>query len=125
MPRSLLPVLALCLVPGLAAAGPDQSWGRAVDGRPVPSELHLRRCATGCAAEVTFRNRHLWGPALTRRFTLEIEGLSVAVTVTDGESAAPDLMRVEPPPGYLAEPSELAVDEDAVGVIRLQPLPMS
>jgi hypothetical protein len=123
--RRLLLLSLLCLAPGLATAGPDQLWGRAVDGRPGPSELHLRRCESGCAVEVTFLNRHLWGPALTRRFVLELDGIEVAVTVADGESMAPDRIVVEPPPGYVAEPSALDVDEDATGIVRLQPIPMS
>ncbi len=118
-------MLLLALWPGLAAAGPDQSWGRALDGTPAGSEIHLRTCDGGCAAEVVFVNRHLWGPALTRRFVLDRDGLSVAVTIVDGELTAPDQLVVEPPPGYRATPPSIEVGEEKTGVIRLDPIPMS
>ena len=121
----LCAALLLLVAPAHAQAGPDQAWGRAVDGRPGPSELHLRRCEADCFAELTFVNRHLWGPALTRRFVLAIEGLEVGVTVADGAGTGPELLLVEPPPGFVADPPRIEVGEDAQGTVRLRPVPMS
>jgi hypothetical protein len=122
--RRLLPALLLVAAP--AWAGDGLSWGIPVPGSLGPNELHLVPCEDGgCAARLTFRNSQLRGAALVRRFTLEIGGLSVAVTVTEGELRAADEIAVVPPPGFTAEPARLSVEEDATGLVVIRPLPMS
>ncbi|WP_210527954.1 hypothetical protein [Rubellimicrobium arenae] len=123
MPRRL--IAALALWPSLALAGPDLSYGVALDGRHDASELHLAHCAAGCFAQVTYVNRFLRGDAWTRQFTLDLDGLSVGVTITDGTGASPERVAVTAPPGFYAEPAEIEVNEDADGVIALYPIPMS
>ena len=117
--------MALCLAPAVAGARPDLRWDIPLDPAQGPSELRLDRCDDGCFARVSFLNRHLHGPALARRFTLDLQGLEVLVTVEDGALREPERFTVIPPPGFTAEPATLAVDEDATGVIALVPLPMS
>ncbi len=117
--------LALALFPGLAAADPQLAWGIPLDRTLGPSELRLERCEEGCFAEVSFLNRHLQGPALARQFTLTLDGFEVVVTVEDGSLRAPERFAVIPPPGFLAEPASLDVEEDTTGVIALLPMPMS
>jgi hypothetical protein len=117
---------ALLLAASQATAGGDLRWGIPVEGSRGPNELHLAACEEGdCAFRLTFRNTQLRGAALTRRFTVEIRGLSVAVTVTEGELRAADEIAVTLPPGFTAEPARLAVEEDATGVVVIRLLPMS
>lgn len=117
--------LAPLLWPSVATADPHLAWGTPLDRAQGPCELQLRRCDDGCFAEVAFLNRHLQGQALARRFALSLDGLEVVVTIEDGTLRAPDRFSVVPPPGLLAEPSFLDVDEDATGVIVLRPMPVS
>lgn len=123
MLRTLVPILAI--LPSLASAGPDLAYGVAFEPGGKPSELRLEPCRAACFAEVRFTNTYLYGPALVRRFALDLDGFAVTVTVVDGEGMAPEVLSVEPPPGYLAEPAELPVEEGTSGVIALTPIPMS
>ncbi len=119
-------VLAALLLASPALAEDGLRWGTPIDPASGPNALRLIPCDGGaCAAQVTFHNSQLRGAALTRRFTLEVAGLAVAVTVTEGELRAPDEIAVTPPPGFTAEPAHLAVEEDATGVVLIRPVPLS
>jgi len=122
--RQCLPVL-IALWPTLAVAGPDLSYGVAYEPGGESSKLHLSRCEAGCFAQVSFENRFLWGGAWTRKFDLDLDGLEVIVIIVDGEGLAPEVLSVQPPPGYVAEPATISVEENASGVIALYPIPMS
>ena len=115
----------LILLPGLASAGPDVSYGVAFEVGGQPSALHLGYCQTACFAEVRFKNTYLYGGAFTRRFPLDLDGLAVTVTIVDGQGMLPEVFSVTPPPGFIAEPAEVPVEEDGSGVIALYPMPMS
>ena len=121
--RTLIPLLAL--LPSLASAGPDLAYGVSFERGGRQSELHLERCKGDCFAQVRFTNSYLYGPALARRFLLDLEGLRVTVRVVDGQGMDPEVFSVEPPPGYIAEPAELPVDEGCSAVIAIYPMPMS
>jgi hypothetical protein len=124
MRLALAAVLALAATP--AAADGSLTWGRPLDSAAGPNVLDLVRCEGGaCAARVTFHNSHLKGFAFTRRFTLDMGGLPVAVTITEGEAMAPDEIAVTPPPGFAADPPRLVVEEDGTGIVTIRPLPMS
>lgn len=122
--RTCLPIL-VALWPALAVAGPDLTYGVAYEPGGEASQLHLSRCEAACFAQVSFDNRFLWGGAWTRRFSLDLNGFEVTVTIVDGEGLAPEMFSVEPPPGYVAEPASLPVEENESGIIALYPMQMS
>jgi hypothetical protein len=122
--QRLLALLAL-LCPTLAVAGPELTYGVAFEPGGEPSKLHLSRCEAACFAQVTFENRFLWGGAWTRKFDLNLNGFDVMVTIVDGEGLAPEVFSVRPPPGYIAEPATVSVEEGASGSIVLYPMPLS
>lgn len=70
----------------------------------------------GAVAEIVFDNRTVHADELAR-FDLTLDGLTVSVEALVGRGLTPDRMTVFPPDGYIAEPPELDVDEDAVGRI--------
>ncbi len=96
-----------------------RSWGVAEASvvRLVPREAH--------PAEVVFFNRVTTGNPLALDFRLEIDGLSVDVSVMNGEGDLPDVITVRPPPGFLADPPTLSVHEDQTGRIAILYVPMS
>jgi hypothetical protein len=115
----------LVLFPGLAAADPIHSWGASYRPGGGPSQVSMSYCELDCFAQVRFENTFLRGDAWTRTFHLDLDGLAVAVTVVDGEGTAPDILTIETPAGYLAQPASLAVEEGLSGTIMLIPVPMS
>lgn len=120
-----LSILLLALWPACAVAGADLTYGVALEPGGKPSEIRLSRCEAGCFARVAYVNRFLRGGAWTRQFTLNLDGFAVTVTVLDGEGLAPERIQVTPPPGFVVEPAEIAVEEGATGVIAIHPLPLS
>ena len=122
--RTRLAVL-VALWPALAVAGPELSYGVSYEPGGEVSQLHLTRCEVACFGQVSFENRFLWGGAWTRSFDVDLDGLQVSVTIVDGEGLAPEVFSVQPPPGYVAEPATLSVEENGSGVIALYPMPMS
>jgi hypothetical protein len=118
--------LVLALIAGPVFAEPSVRWGIPLERSGGPNELSLTRCeGGGCFAQVTFRNSQLRGMALTRSFSLDLDGFKVGVTVIDGELREPEQVVVTAPPGYYAEPSRLMVGEDAAGIVAIVAMPMS
>jgi hypothetical protein len=116
----------LTLLAGPVLAESDVRWGIPLERSGGPNELSLTRCDGGaCFAQVTFHNSQLRGMALTRSFALDLDGLSVGVTVIDGELRAPEQVVVTAPPGFYAEPSTLMVGEDTAGTVQIMAMPMS
>ncbi|TNC74875.1 hypothetical protein [Rubellimicrobium roseum] len=120
-----LPLVLLALWPACALAGPDLTYGIALDSEQGAAELHLSRCEAGCFAQVAYVNRYLQGGAWTREFTLDLNGFAVMVTIVDGDGQKPEMVRVTPPPGYTADPAELPVEEGTTGVVAIHALGMS
>ena len=119
--------LILALWPSLVSAEDVARyvWGNPVDGS-TPSELALEPCHTPCVAVVRFdntlvghgRTNALETPAPVRA-TLAIPGVAITVIVETGTGLTPDLMQVLPPPGYVAEPYEIQVNDDTSGRVRV------
>ena len=60
--------------------------------------------------------------ALDHRTTLDIEGVTVGVTVEQGLNRVPDAFVVRPPPGFYALPPHgLQVQDSNKGVIEIFP----
>ncbi len=119
--------LILALWPSLVSAEDVARfvWGEPVDGS-MPSALSLEPCRTPCAAIVRFDNTLVayggtsaQGTPTPLRATLAIEGLSITVIVEAGTGLMPDLLQVLPPPGYVAEPHEIQVNDDTSGRVRI------
>lgn len=118
--------LALLLsdLPALAQeaprTGPDlYSWGSGVMVAYVqllPGEDH--------PATVVFQNRLTYHPR-EATITLSIDGLEVEVEMLMGDGEEPDVIRVLPPQGFVAEPEVIEVGEDETGEIQVRFLPMS
>jgi hypothetical protein len=96
-----------------------RSWGDS-----EPSSVQLRP-AEDPVALVIFDNRLTFGTPEQLTFTLEIEGLSVVVTLVQRPGESPDTMTVLPPPGFMAEPESVDVLEGESGRIAVRHLPMS
>jgi hypothetical protein len=123
MPRTLLALLLL--IPTGAMAAPDLAYGTAFEPGAPRSALRLERCEDGCFARVRFDNGFLRGPAFARSFPLDLHGFAVTVRVVDGAGLEPEVLSIEPPPGYVAEPAEIAVPDGGWGVIAIHPMPLS
>ncbi len=72
--------------------------------------------APGAVAQVTFVNSTVHGDDEVS-FVLELDGLSVTVDAVVGRGMSPDRMTVEVPPGYIADPPEIDVNEHETGTI--------
>jgi hypothetical protein len=83
----------------------------------VPAEDH--------PADILFVNRLTHGNALEMAFVLEIEGLTVDVEVSNGIGEQPDIVVVRPPPGFVAVPSTIKVEEGETGLIQILPALLS
>lgn len=71
-------------------------------------------------ADVVFQNEltHDYYVHNTINFTRP-DGLIITVIFDMGDGSAPDVMVVVPPPGYIAIPEEVSVEEGAVGIIEI------
>lgn len=74
--------------------------------------------APGAVAKIVFDNKTVHSDKL-ERFDLTLDGLTVSVEALVGRGLTPDRMTVLVPPGYIAEPPEIDVPEDGVGVILI------
>jgi hypothetical protein len=75
-------------------------------------------------ATVVFVNRLTYHPR-EATITLSIEGLEVAVEMLMGDGDEPDVIRVLPPAGFVAEPEVLEVAEDETGRVEVRYVPTS
>jgi hypothetical protein len=64
------------------------------------------------------------GGRLTHEAVLALDGVAIAVVVEQGGQRVPDILRVQPPLGYVAEPGEIVVEDDASGSVRVVLLPI-
>ncbi len=114
-------------VPTLGAAEDvtRHAWGAPLSDRG-PSVLLVEPCEFPCFAEVQFSNTIVAndGGILTHEATLTLDGVLIDVVVEQGGSRVPDVLRVRPPLGYMAEPVEVVVDDDALGSVRVMMVPI-
>lgn len=99
--------------------GPDlYAWGSEIVAyvQMVPAEDH--------PATVVFVNRLTYHPR-EATITLSLDGLVVEVEMLMGDGDEPDLIRVLPPLGFVAEPEAIEVNENETGRIEVRYLPMS
>ena len=130
--------LLLALAPpslGLAQDVTRHAWGIPASDRG-PSVLLVAPCAFPCFAVVRFDNTVVdnsggalilvdtGGGGLTHEATLVLDGVPITVVVEQGGQRVPDLLRVLPPLGYVAEPGELVVDDDKSGSVRVVLVPV-
>jgi hypothetical protein len=97
--------------------------------------LALEACDLPCVAIVRFDNtfvtsgvdHDLRGPLLVRTTlsTPGMAGVAIDVTVVTGGGMTPDHLRVHPPPGYVAEPCDMLVEDNASGQVRVILAPTS
>ncbi|TNC73728.1 hypothetical protein [Rubellimicrobium roseum] len=76
--------------------------------------------ADGHPADLVFLNELTHGNPLEMIFALELDGLVVDVEVINGIGEEPDIVTVLPPPGFVAVPERLEVDEGQTGRIEIQ-----
>jgi hypothetical protein len=117
MPRDLrraMLLLGLALVSSPAIADPAiHVWGAG------HSSVQLRPSkAPGAIAEVEFANE-LVHANQAETFQLSLGGFAITVDMQHGPGAAPDLMTVTPPEGYIAVPPSVLVPEGASRVITI------
>lgn len=75
--------------------------------------------APGAVAEVVFDNKTVHSDELVT-FDLTMDGLTVTVEALVGRGLTPDRMTVIPPDGFIADPPEIDVGEDAVGRVLIR-----
>lgn len=112
-PMTRFPLLtaAFCIAFSAAVAQDTYTWDDRTRVTIQPSNI------VGAEAEVVFLNTELHSLE-SETFELTLDGLTVTVTITpDRAYGQPDLMTVEPPPGFIAIPPELIVPENAAGRI--------
>jgi len=89
-------------------------------GRQLSTVTLEPTTAPGAVAQVRFENKTVHADEAVT-FVLDLEGVSVTVDALVGRGLTPDRMTVTPPDGFIAVPSELDVNEDALGVILILP----
>lgn len=113
MTRFLLITAVFCVAFAPLWAGDTYTWDDRTRAMLQPSNV------VGAEAEVVFLNSEIHSLE-SETFTLTLDGLTVTVTITpDRAYGQPDLMTVEPPPGYIAVPPELVVPEEGVGRVLI------
>jgi len=89
---------------------------------PVAAEVHTwgQSSVDYSGGVVTFRNELTTGQ---RDFNVLLTdaGVSILAIVMQEAGDAPDTLIVQPPPGWLAIPETISVEEGAQGVIRIVP----
>ncbi len=128
-----LAALPLALWPTLVGAQDSTrfAWGVPVEGSG-PSLLSLEPCALPCVVVVRFDNTlvtsgqapYTAAPPVVSA-TLATPEVAIAVTVQNGLGMKADLMQVRLPAGYVAEPREVLVDDNASGHVRVVLVPTS
>lgn len=121
--RLALISLVLTLAPptlGSAEGATHHAWGAPLSDRG-PSVVSVEPCDFPCFATVRFDNTLVAndGGTLTHEAILALDGVPIAVVVEQGGQRVPDVLRVWPPLGYMAEPGEIVVDDDASGSVRV------
>lgn len=118
MTRAALALAAFCASPALADSPTRASWGAGTHG---PCVVSIEPSAEpGVWATVAFDNALIMGQGSVHQLTLTLDGLPVAVTVAEAPNETPDTLAMPPPPGYLAEPPTVTVQEGERGVVRLR-----
>lgn len=113
MTRFLLLTAAFCVAFSAAIAQDTYTWDDRTRATLQPSNI------VGAQAEVVFLNSEIHNLA-SETFELTLGDMTVTVTITpDRAYGQPDLMTVEPPPGFIAIPPELVVPEEGVGRILI------
>lgn len=113
MTRFLFLTAVFCVAFAPLWAGDTYEWDDRTRATLQPSNV------VGAQAEVVFLNTELHSLA-SETFTLTLDGLTVTVTITpDRAYGQPDLMTIEPPPGFIAVPPELSVPEEGVGRVLI------
>ena len=116
--QSIPLVLSICTP---VEAETSYAWGDLHDVGGL-SSVRIERCTDApCWARVIYDNR-LGSGLLDHRTTLDIDGVTVGVTVDQGLHRVPDAFVVRPPPGFYALPPDgLRVQDNTKGVIEIFP----
>jgi hypothetical protein len=96
---------------GAVQADPSHHWGG--------SSATLRAGPGHPFATVDCVNRLTGGHDSLLRFVLDLGGYPVAVTVWQGPGDQPDTYTVTPPPGFIAVPQVLTLDENTDGQVLI------
>ena len=93
------------------------SWGSQHHGSTSSLEPTT---APGAVAQVTFDNRTVHADERVT-FDLTLNGMTVTVEALVGRGLTPDRMTVIAPEGFYADPPEIDVPEDEIGVVLILP----
>lgn len=103
----------------------ELEWGQVVERTGERPRVQVLTCdvldsPADCAALVTYFN------VLTSQADLDIEIETtigpIGIEVAPRRGHVTDVLAVEPPPGYIAEPPSLDVGEGETGVIVVRPM---
>ena len=109
-------ILTACLA--MPAAAQDvHMWGSQFYGSTISLEPTT---APGAVAQVTFDNKTVHADEQVT-FDLTLNGMTVTVEALVGRGLTPDRMEVIPPDGFYADPPEIDVPEDEIGVVLILP----
>jgi hypothetical protein len=107
---------ALALLASPAAAQDVCSFG--LPDRPRTEVGIAASAEPGVWAEIEIANQ--LATRVRRVCILTLDHETVRVIYDAGDGALPDLFRVEPPPGYIAEPPEVIVPDGSGATIRIR-----
>lgn len=122
---SLAAAAALVVLPAMAQADSSASWGAPINPGDLPNSAVLEACDdASCFARVTVHNTLVLGFA-PYDLALDLDGLRVGVDYDGQGGAIPDVVMVMPPPGYVAVPPSLSLQEGETGAILIVLAPLS
>lgn len=101
-----------CVLSGVALASDVHHWSPDSYVMIVPSDR------PGAVAEVLFLNDGVHKYRFNGA-SIGLDGLPVTVMVETNTDGAADTMTVTPPPGFIAVPESITVDEGGAGVVTI------
>ena len=106
----MIRAIALCAI----MAGP--AWG---DSNTTSVDVSIAAADGPHVAVVSITNHYRHSPLFSQPFNLEVDGISVQITVYERHGTLPDTVTVDVPEGFVAVPRSLELKERQSGEILI------